>query len=536
MRRQLLDLPEELLLAIMRVLDPTSIQFLRRTHRIFLRLFSDPCFRHWQYDDLELSATKNGSMRFPWVRANLDFEKQAFNRSFRYIMNLEKEQKQCLSCRMTRVENPGRAWDLANKFLYCEACHVDHPSAFFSPAERKKGDEDRVCIGHEGYIRLCEHEVITKKMVVEAMPRLMGQGTTTAGEVVLLTCRHPSHLPTHHDTEADDLGLIHEHPTVMLKRVGSGVSAYIDLTWTGHLPLPEKGAQYRFTANDMATYLDKFRRGAAEYIVPQAAPGGLPEMRCFDPNRCCCLDLDGTYTANAPYQWSLVPGLCDRGPCCHADPSRRLAPLTPASVLRGTENKGAMTPSPGHTHYARTYLGHAYSLFCGWAVDVNSCQSGEHCLEIFYRRRIPAALVTVPIWHTAEHSWLEAIDPDSYRLWEDAETRGTLWCTDASCTNYYRYLERPIIRECCGSALVDIYKPQQSSPPHKARGVEVPLHVLAKREELAAERKRLAIVAPTVVVKPVGISAGGFWRKCGRNIRSRFAKKKGPKKDHTAKY
>ncbi|KAK1749595.1 hypothetical protein QBC47DRAFT_465489 [Echria macrotheca] len=36
----LLDLPEELLLAVMQLLDPTTIQCLRRTGRIFLRLFS----------------------------------------------------------------------------------------------------------------------------------------------------------------------------------------------------------------------------------------------------------------------------------------------------------------------------------------------------------------------------------------------------------------------------------------------------------------------------------------------------------------
>lgn len=51
---------------------------------------------------------------------------------------------------------------------------------------------------------------------------------------------------------------------------------------------------------------------------------------------------------------------------------------------------------------------------------------------------------------TLDFSWFEALDPDSYQLWEDPDTQGSLWCPDPDCSNYYRYLERPILRRCCG--------------------------------------------------------------------------------------
>ena len=61
-------------------------------------------------------------------------------------------------------------------------------------------------------------------------------------------------------------------------------------------------------------------------------------------------------------------------------------------------------------------------------------------------------------WRTVGYSWFEALDSDSYKLWDDAETRGTLWCLDPGCSNYYRYFERLLVRRCRGARGVDFYK------------------------------------------------------------------------------
>ena len=51
----------------------------------------------------------------------------------------------------------------------------------------------------------------------------------------------------------------------------------------------------------------ELRRGAGEFIAPQAAPGALPEMRCFGPNNCGCVKYEGRYPADA--RWACTTWL-----------------------------------------------------------------------------------------------------------------------------------------------------------------------------------------------------------------------------------
>ncbi|KAK3360352.1 hypothetical protein B0T25DRAFT_128463 [Lasiosphaeria hispida] len=219
-----------------------------------------------------------------------------------------------------------------------------------------------------------------------------------------------------------------------------------------HLLLPEKAPEHRFTAADMATHLRKLRRGAAEYIDPQAAPGTLPEMRCFDPNRYYCLDFGDIYAANALHQWSFTPGLCKgtTGQCCRIDACLWLAPLIPGSGRSGTES------AKTEAHHARTFLRHMNAALCGWSANVELCPTEGCCLEISYQWRIATAVLTWP--NRLPYSWCEAINPDSYRLLEDIKNHGTLWRLDTSYTNYYCYLERPIVRDCYGMAMENFYR------------------------------------------------------------------------------
>lgn len=194
MARKLLDLPEELLLEIMKLLHPTSIQCLRRADRVFLRLFSDRSFQHWHRDPFDFPKD---SPSFSWLRGTATFESLAHDSVFRHLIRSNMAQKQCLLCQITRSENPPKKWELANKWLYCEACSMHHPAAFFSAAERQKY-RDRTCIGHQGYVRICEHGSITWKEVIKAKSDLLKCDAADGKVVDLRTCRHPSHAPAHH--------------------------------------------------------------------------------------------------------------------------------------------------------------------------------------------------------------------------------------------------------------------------------------------------------------------------------------------------
>jgi len=102
---------------------------------------------------------------------------------------------------------------------------------------------------------------------------------------------HPSHTPAGHNDAVAGSVVERTHPTAVLRRAGNGV--VLDMAWTGHLQVPRHKSG--MSADEMAACLPELQRVAAEYIVPQLGPGTLPEMRCFDPNRCGCLDWGGKY-------------------------------------------------------------------------------------------------------------------------------------------------------------------------------------------------------------------------------------------------
>ncbi|KAK4447233.1 hypothetical protein QBC34DRAFT_410144 [Podospora aff. communis PSN243] len=184
------------------------------------------------------------------------------------------------------------------------------------------------------------------------------------------------------------------------------------------------------------------RRGAAEYIVPQAVPGMVPEMRCFDPNRCACLDWGDKFPSNS--KWACMPAWSG-GDGCRGDVRHRL--FSPSGD--GSSSSDAET-STGEAHVAVSGLGNTFGEESRSSVSVTRCADMKRCIRFDYHRRIACS----PVWQydaftTVDYSWLEAIDPDSYGLWKDKDTKGTLWCSTSSCPNYYRYLERPLVRSCC---------------------------------------------------------------------------------------
>ncbi|KAK4215432.1 hypothetical protein QBC37DRAFT_398701 [Rhypophila decipiens] len=62
--------------------------------------------------------------------------------------------------------------------LYCSGCKCRHPARAFSQAERRKPDR-RICIGREGYVRLCEHKTLTWAQVEEALRNITIEANIT---------------------------------------------------------------------------------------------------------------------------------------------------------------------------------------------------------------------------------------------------------------------------------------------------------------------------------------------------------------------
>ncbi len=541
MTSQLCALPEETLLEILSHLDPSTLQCLRRTSRLFLRLFSAPRFSHLHNTDTISRALSNAPLPIlPWARPSPVVEFQACRDKSR-ICTLPSETQhhtsalfkfdravhpRCASCRAYGGNSLHSAHqiavDLVTKRLHCSSCEATHPRAYFSAAARspETSDKDRKCIGHEGFIRLCEHEIISWEKIDKAWKKHLAKQPDQASppnpdqrfKVPLIICKHESHHSWHHIPAPIQGGMPPPksvQPSAHIEYTPDGVRALV-LQWTGHCTILERQPLPggRLMPAQLARDLDGFRLNpgsVAGNLVPQPGPGNLlfrgvrgrgfpPEMRCFDPSKCSCLDW------GREYQFRQIAGGCallsdaydttvSGSKSCRQHEELRfdaLKPSTPSPPPAIVNNPFA-PPGPAappsstgidsirakqreeifKAHSAQTLLGQVPGLKYGWDVAFGPCVSPTptlfrtglaritRCLEARYRRVIP--LPATPGTSMARHpptalpdGFMEAIHPDSYHLRADAETHSVSWCMDGNmnCVNYAYYSERPIMRAC----------------------------------------------------------------------------------------
>lgn len=443
-------LPEELLLDVMAHLSLLRIQCLRRTCRLFLRLYCSP--EHASTHDL---IFKDGRAFLPWEqpKAGTWIPKQL-------PPLLDKDSDEyCRGCRSVRRSASGKAATAGAtaEYAHCSGCRIDHPVYLFSITQRASPAEKRICIGREGHIRLCDHEVLRWVDVAQSVSELKDCKAGTDRQVVLATCQHESHVPqdgTHACAPTDNL----THPTAILYKTEQG-GIMFETRWLGHLPVsdPAHGEVDRTeqaTPSFIRERLEELRVGAAEFIAPEVPPGRLVEMNCFDPNRCACLRYSGL--EHLSQSWQLTPLQEIRGVTCRSEPHLRLAALgTPTTGGEMPVHKGfAQSPQTSHHTDVQTT---SSQVAGGGAIRITvyRCRlDPSRCLRIVYQR----GHSIMQRWLDPRHlpmAWYQALDPDSYDLIDDHSFYGALWCRTMGCRNYYRYLKHILCsqrdsRRACG--------------------------------------------------------------------------------------
>ena len=144
----LFSLPEELLLQIMRYLDPGSLCLLRQSSAVFCRLFGDKLFLKFQDE-----TPKHTFVRFAIGRLTA-MEQEVASR------NLQRDMY-CDLCLKTRN---ARDWDMRlaklQEKLFCDGCKRYHARFFFFPENIQIHVEGRgqlLCVGRLGRVTLCSH-------------------------------------------------------------------------------------------------------------------------------------------------------------------------------------------------------------------------------------------------------------------------------------------------------------------------------------------------------------------------------------------
>jgi hypothetical protein len=452
---RLCRLPEELLLDIMKRLDMTTIQCLRRTSRLFLRLYSSPvfCNSYLEHDDQRLQLEHHDHWHEPRRKRGDTWPGEL-------QVLLDKDMAgYCEGCQKRRRLQSwmSKKTALTGKYLHCSGCNIDHPVCLFSKSQRSARPKSRICIGREGHLRMCEHQTITWDKIIRIGKPLAELDIEIPAIVNVCDCLDESHFPTHHTKDAS---LLSRHPTFPLLKISGCKQSvvFVTIVWYGHLCLPdigfeEDGYNKIATPSQMCQELRQFRKGAAEFILPEFTPGHLIEMNCFDPNRCSCLRYAGP--EQLPKGWKLAPDkvsdflpyttkkttLIDmQHPACRSHPGHRLSALR---AFEPDKQEGLQSEQKRiETHFISIPTPGDSSLVI---LEIVSCPAQSRCVQIRYNRVITviskASRPSRVTWQ-----WCQAMDPDSYNLTNDKESFEILWCRQPECKNYYKYLKKAPFR------------------------------------------------------------------------------------------
>lgn len=443
-------LPEELLLDIMERLDLLSIQCLRRVSRLFLRLYSSPIF-HSSHEMIKSYLATHDH----WDKPKYQL-RDVWCKHLAVLLKRDLTDY-CQDCQQTRTHPRWTATYVAltKVYLHCSGCQIDHPACLFSKTQRSTPPKARVCIGREGFIQLCQHQIITWEKVIQTCLQLINLNTGLV-TVLLNACQHVSHFPAHHRNHPFLTNYQITCPNIAIGGAKNSLIS-IQLLWHGHLYLPtfgfdNDGYNKIATPSLLCQELKRFRHGTAEFIVPEIYPGRRLEMNCFDPNRCSCLHYAGV--EQLPKGWELIPSQ-ELELRARSKISLHHRELDQLALRRHIGNRlrclRSLEEAKEESPYEKARIeSHEITVQTAGTINQGSsrvvihaepCPTENRCLQMRYSRFI----TIIPKGRRTNYirwAWFQALDPDSYNLTDDMESFGILWCRHLNCKNYYKYLRK----------------------------------------------------------------------------------------------
>ncbi|KAK4205122.1 hypothetical protein QBC40DRAFT_249514 [Triangularia verruculosa] len=281
--------------------------------------------------------------------------------------------------------------------LYCSGCRHTHSSRAFSPSQKEADKTNRVCIGREGLLRLCDHRYV-KWADIEAHflrqhdPSSRGGLTSTSCELI---CEHSSH---------------HTQP--------------------GHYEefcVP----RLKFDLRDLRAMFAKDFSHAAGAIIAGAKNGDAlnKALSCFVKSSCNCIASgdgagDSRGSGGGYFECLGVERPRERGHEYSIDfnTHQHGSPRSERIVVSLCTNYRFQLLSVKNPCITVTYTRVLGKGLCAWVES----------LPVLGDTKVASSI-------TPPHDWLHALDTDSYELDDDAAVVGKVWpvCKDISCGNYY---------------------------------------------------------------------------------------------------
>lgn len=461
----LLKLPDEILLTILQFLlsDIRDIYYVRRVCRK-LRFMADDrtleprLFReniglrgsHMLHQD-RFTSRENNRMPFgvlPWD-AVPEFEATI------------RKQTLCKPCQTAhrKLMQPDICVFIETplKLLHCAGCDSYHPRNAFSHTQRRPSSENRICIGREGQLQLCEHVSISWADIEAHLAKSSKERDFfKAVSDFHIMCKHPSHnfscKSTARLAPSEASCNDHTRPCARLQvdrtlTTGHYTPISLVLCWKPYssskiLTAPENG---QIEATRLRELYHDYRKNAASFIVPGPAQTATPEMLCFNPEKC----------GHVLYRNGVRPQATSYERLCIAHPSSQNGPVTNTEVHLDEDHQDpSRFAALGWTdHYVEFNESRGQSGIYVYECDKEHNSKGPtRCLMTSYRRAISLNYIDNrnPGALNPSHQWFHAIDQDSYPsiekdgdLWSKVvahfdKTKSRLRCRDTACRNYYQ--------------------------------------------------------------------------------------------------
>lgn len=453
--RPLYKLPASVLLTIIRELDDVSIECFRRA----ARRFPPFCAEVIIYRNPWKNYNNNNAGPFPWPKELRLGWATLMTAQFMRLLDKDRYCRGCLTARqapdwLKRVKR-------LRRYLHCSACHVEHPACLFSAAERVKSSRQRRCIGHEGYVRICGHDegimrwshilhLVRERTTIKRLWRYPQEGWRCTHKSHLTACGRPEFALDREDAPEEcreETEVFFNESNNLFPSLQVFEENAIHLTWDVHLPLGRLG-KWPPTASALRHLSGEIRDNAGRFIVPAGMK--LPELRCFDPNMCDCVDYQGSGNVD----WHPYRPICNNamGHQCYTNPESRLVPPTPlldSSLpglyrLRHMDSFGPVRVCDDYgrcelkqkTHVARISYRSASRLSNdSFSMSANVCHNLSPCLRLRYSRVLENAFSADGKLMMLD--WYHALDTESYNLTQDKQGFEVFWCREPHCRNYF---------------------------------------------------------------------------------------------------